>query len=196
MHTSIWFWEDLPYGQLKMMLDSLPPFRKEKALSYVFDRDRLLCAKSYLMLCEIMTEKYNISRSPDFAFGPNGKPYLKGVDKKFNISHCRKGILCAVGDVEVGCDIEEIFPELDMDLCRMCFNGEEIDVICSSRDPNMEFTRLWTQKEAYLKLTGEGLTDSLADILSESVISRVSFTTTLHLEQGCVSTIATYKGNV
>jgi len=192
-YSSIWFWEEFSSGQLNDMIDSLPLFRKEKALSYVFDRDRLLCAKSYMMLSDLLKEKYGIYDKPDFEFGPHGKPYLLDSDKFFNLSHCPKGILCVVGDEEIGCDVEEIVPDLDMDLCRMCFNEKEQDHILSSPQPTVEFTRLWTRKEAYLKLTGEGLSDSLPDILSESVLSRVNLFSSSHMDKGCESTIAIYK---
>lgn len=190
--VSIWFWENQSPEQVKGMMESLPLFRREKAQSYVFDKDRILCAKSYLMLRDVLEEKYGMSEVPDFEFGLSGKPYLKASRLFFNLSHCPKGIVCVVSDSEVGCDIEEVPQALDMDVCRLCFNRKEIDSIFEADDPNVEFTRLWTVKEAYLKLTGEGLTDSLPEVLSESVLSRVAFSTELYVGRGCVSTIASY----
>lgn len=96
---------------------------------------------------------------PPFAYGPNGKPFLKdhpGIH--FNLSHCPRAALCVVADHPVGCDIEAVPEKLDLDLCHHCFNDKEVAAILASDSPTLTLTTLWTQKEALLKLTGEGLT--------------------------------------
>jgi 4'-phosphopantetheinyl transferase len=67
--------------------------------------------------------------------------------------------MCVVADHSVGCDIEAVPDELDMDLCRHCFNDDEVASILASDAPTLTFTTLWTQKEALLKLSGTGLHD-------------------------------------
>ena len=47
-------------------------------------------------------------------------------------------------------------------------SGKEIRGVLASADPAVEFTRLWTVKESFLKLTGEGLTDDLPGLLARA----------------------------
>ena len=87
-----------------------------------------------------------------------GKPYLKDFpDVHFNISHSGKYAVCAVSDVPIGADIQKIHtgytPELS---ARVCSEAEDIQ-IKRSPSPAAEFTRLWTQKEAVVKMYGSGI---------------------------------------
>ncbi len=156
----------------------LPPWRREKALSYHFLIDRVLCTKAYLLLCQGLHECYGIDchpssgvrpcNSPEFAYVGNGKPVLKDYPHiHFNISHCHRGVLVAIDDRPIGCDIEEIAPTLDLDLCRHCFNDSEIADIVASPVPSATFTSWWTRKEAVLKLTGEGIDDNLPELFND-----------------------------
>ncbi len=162
--------------QLKRDLSLLPAWRRERALEYRFPIDRVLCAKAYLLLKEGLRQAYGVREDPVFVCRENGKPYLRDhPDIYFNLSHCRKGVLCAIDEAEVGCDIEEIPAAVDEALCGICFQAEERRRIMNAADPAAEFTRLWTMKEAYLKYTGEGITDDLPDIFSHRDIRKVRF---------------------
>lgn len=152
---------------LEELLPLLPPWRRQKALSYRFPFDRFLCAKSFLMLEQMLRDKFGIDTCPEFTYGVNGKPYLKEYPGIFfNISHCRKGIACAVCKCPVGVDVEEIQPGAE--IREMVLNREEKEAVEMSQEPEVEFTRLWTRKESVLKLSGEGIRDDMKDILSET----------------------------
>ena len=143
-------------AELEADLAALPAWRREKALSFRFNIDRVLSAKAYLLLQQALREGYGIIEPPEFAFRQNGKPFLRDHPSiHFNLSHCRSGVLCVVDDSEVGCDIEEVM--FDSGLCGECFCPQEQSRILSAPVPALEFTRLWTRKEAALKLTGEGI---------------------------------------
>lgn len=145
----------------------LPDWRLRKALSYRFPIDRFLCAKSFLMLERMLHDKFGIDGCPEFSYGPDGKPYLKEYPGIFfNISHCRKGIACAVCDCPVGIDIEVIQPGVE--IRDLVLNPEERAAVEMSKEPEVEFTRLWTRKESILKLSGEGLRDDMRNVLSEA----------------------------
>ena len=47
-------------------------------------------------------------------------------------------------------------------------NDEEIAQILASARPDLAFTRLWTQKEALVKCTGEGIGNDLKNVLKKS----------------------------
>lgn len=180
--------------ELAADLGHLPPWRRKKALSYRFDIDRVLSAKAYLLLCRALEEVYGIKEPPEFEYIANGKPVLaERKDIHFNLSHCRNGVMCVVGDSPVGCDIEDIPEELDLGLCHACFNDREIAGILDSEDPRIAFTRLWTMKEALLKLSGEGLTDDLPELLDGGICDKVEFRTEVSPERGYVQTVCTYR---
>lgn len=141
-------------------LRQVSPQRAAYALRYRRELDQRLSLAVFLLLQQALREEYGLMEVPEFAFGLNGKPYLKEHPEiHFNLSHCPRAALCVVADHPVGCDIEAVPDELDMELCRYCFNDEEVASILASDTPTLTFTTLWTQKEALLKLTGTGLHD-------------------------------------
>jgi len=107
----------------------------------------------------------------DFEVGPHGKPYLPrenaaGADIRFSLSHSGDLVLLVLTiGREVGVDVERIVPENENEpLAREYFAPEEIAWL-SAVDPasrSVQFYRLWTRKEAYLKACGAGLTMPLA----------------------------------
>ena len=152
--------------------------RRHKTLRYRHDLDRRLSLAVYLLLQEALRTEYGIMEAPEFVFGAHGKPALKAHPEiHFNMSHCSMAALCVTGDNPVGCDVETVPDELDMDVCRYCFSETEIRHILSSSNPPLAFTKLWTCKEALLKLTGEGITDNLPTLLSSPEAQRVTFHT-------------------
>lgn len=95
------------------------------------------------------------------SYGRYGKPYLHDYpNAQFNISHSGQFVACAISDRPIGVDIQEIVP-YHRDVAKRVFSLEELSHIESSPDRSAEFTRLWTQKEAYLKMVGIGFSDRL-----------------------------------
>jgi len=176
--------------ELEKDLRMLPQWRREKALAFKFKTDQVLCAKAYLLLCMSLREEYGLDCCPQFGYSENGKPYLKEFPHiHFNLSHCKNAVICIIGDSPVGCDVEEIFDSLDTDLCNFVFNEGEILAINSADNPNVEFSRFWTMKEAYLKLTGEGLTDNIKPLL-DSIGDKVRFNTIVDSDDKFVISVA------
>ena len=170
--------DDIDSIDVGSALRVVSPQRREKALRYRQLRDQKLSLAVYLLLAEGLAKEYGIHDPPEFAFGPHGKPRLANHPRiHFNLSHCREAALCVIADTPVGCDIESVPETLDPDLCRRCFNPAELALITASARPPLAFTRLWTQKEAYLKLTGEGLTSALPDLLRTARAENVTFDT-------------------
>ncbi len=85
-----------------------------------------------------------------------GKPYLAGrTDVNFNISHSGQYVACAVCDRAVGVDIQTLTP-CRLTVARRFFTDAEIEAAVLGGD--IEFTKIWTRKEAYLKMLGTGFT--------------------------------------
>lgn len=93
----------------------------------------------------------------EFAYTEYGKPYLINYpDVHFNISHSVEYVVCAVSDKPVGIDIQKI-GEYNSDVAKRVCNEKELVQIENSLDKASEFTKLWTQKEAVLKMYGTGI---------------------------------------
>ena len=182
--------DDIDSIDVGSALRAVSPQRREKALRYRQLRDQKLSLAVYLLLAEGLAKEYGIHDPPEFAFGPHGKPRLAnhpGIH--FNLSHCREAALCVIADTPVGCDIESVPGTLDIDLCHRCFNPSEVALITASDRPPLAFARLWTRKESYLKLTGEGLTSALPDLLSRARAENVTFATHTSPDASFVYTI-------
>lgn len=95
------------------------------------------------------------------SYGRCGKPYLRDYpNAHFNISHSGQFVACAVCDRPIGVDIQEIV-SYRRNVAKCVFSPEEFSQIESSLDRSAEFTKFWTQKEAYLKMLGIGFSDCL-----------------------------------
>ncbi len=90
----------------------------------------------------------------------HGKPYIKELpDLPFSITHSGGFWVCAVGEGEVGLDLQEVRDRETEKIARRFFHPSETAWL-RSRGPD-EFFRLWAAKESYVKYTGEGLTKGL-----------------------------------
>lgn len=178
--------------ELGELLARLPEWRRRYSLSYHRAIDQYLCARSYLLLTEILAEHFNVKEKPDFGYHSCGKPFLAGYpDIHFNFSHCCGGILCAVDHAPVGVDIENI--QFFDDLARDVLSDREYQDTISSGTPEVRFTEYWTMKESRLKLEGTGLTDNIRNVLTGD--GDVSFRLFRDEERGLVSCIATKNVN-
>ncbi|MBR5635236.1 MAG: 4'-phosphopantetheinyl transferase superfamily protein [Prevotella sp.] len=150
---------------LDAALAELSEQRREQALRYRHELGRRTCAAAYLLLCEGLRKEYGIVEKPIFEYGEHGKPSIVGrPDIHFSLSHCREAAICVVSDRPVGVDVESVH-RYNERLARYTMNDEEMAEILAAESPDLAFTRLWTQKEALLKCTGEGIGNDLKDVL-------------------------------
>jgi 4'-phosphopantetheinyl transferase len=71
-------------------------------------------------------------------------------------------VLCAIGDEPIGCDIEKVV-DAPFEVAEHYFKIKERQYIAEGLSDNEKcrrFFRLWTMKESYLKMTGEGMSVS------------------------------------
>ena len=109
-----------------------------------------------------------------WVYNEHGKPsftpsLLHSFTPYFSISHCKTGIAVAVADEPVGIDIESIRRADEELMERVLSNGERL-AVSGERDRDRAFTKLWTQKEAVVKMLGTGIEsfEQLQNILSGS----------------------------
>lgn len=101
-----------------------------------------------------------------YQLGNRGKPSLidagyDGMGLKFNLSHTQGITLLAVTrDVELGIDIEYIDQKVDWKpIVQQFFTAsEQQSLFILAKEKQMQaFYQLWTRKEAYMKMLGEGM---------------------------------------
>lgn len=174
---------------LKRLLDTLPEWRREAALKFRHEQGQRECALSYHLLSEML------GWQPDFEIAEHGKPYVKPPFREekiyFNLSHCKAAVTCVVSDKEVGIDVECVGRYKER-LARYCMSDEEVERIISADDPDIEFTILWTKKEALLKLTGEGITDDMKTCLTSERMNGVVIESGCNKEKGYAWSVAHY----
>ena len=124
---------------------------------------------AYVLLVDMLKEEGLLREFPKVGYAENGKPFLSNYpDVHFNMSHCKNAVAVALHDAPVGIDVECRRSISRALMERVCCR-EELSVIEAAEDAEMEFLRLWTQKEALLKCTGAGIRDDMRDILVENV---------------------------
>ena len=149
-------------AELAETFDNMDENRKERCLRYKFDEDkRRMIAGEYLakkLAKEILgTAKEDIS----LINLESGQPVILIKDKKLcvSISHSGSFAAAAVSSTPVGIDIEET-RDVPQGVVRKAFSQDEIDFVNSAQteeEKKQRFLRIWTAKEAYLKLKGTGL---------------------------------------
>lgn len=100
-----------------------------------------------------------------YRYSEYGKPYIsRREDMHFNISHSKNYVVCAFSDKEVGIDIQ-VHRNGKGDVAQRFFSAEDRELMRSlaqnGENPEEIFFSIWTVKEAYMKLTGEGMRQGL-----------------------------------
>ena len=139
---------------LERAIALLPAQRREKVQRIRIAEKKAQSAAAGLLL-------QHLFGAEKLSFGLNGKPFLSHtLDRYFNISHSGQYVVCAVSDQDVGVDVE-INSLIRASVMRRCFTPTEQEWI---QNDSKKFARLWTMKEAYMKLLGTGLSLPPLDI--------------------------------
>lgn len=103
-----------------------------------------------------------------YEYGDLGKPQIVNFPKKFNLSHSGDYVICAVGDGEMGADIQKWVPYKERTAERF-FAPEEWKLLQETPASQRTelFYRLWSRKEAYGKYTGRGIGSAVGEDLSD-----------------------------
>ena len=151
---------------LDAVLREISEQRREQALKFRFEQGQRTCVLAYQLLKEALREGYGITENPMFEYNEHGKPFIAGHPEiHFNLSHCKEAVACVVGERPVGIDVESV-REYKESLARYTMNDAELQQILTAAEPARAFIRLWTMKEAQLKLIGTGITDDIKGVLT------------------------------
>ena len=148
-----------------------------------------------------------------FEYGKYGRPGVVGGGVSFNVSHSGDILVIAImKGADIGVDVELEGREADTEaLVTRYFHPEErsrYDDIGNPMLKNEFFLRLWSCKEAYLKMLGLGLSGGLDSIdirvpagggvcqLRGEGVDFVGEVRSLKLGLGCLSCFVSYCANL
>ena len=137
------------------VLSGIPDWRRAKILKYLRPCDRKLSLGAWRLMESSLKQHGFLAEN--VIIGKNGKPECKGI--YFNLSHSLDMVLCAVSKNPVGCDIEKV-TNAPIEDSEHYFSKKECRHIADASNPtdaDRRFFRLWTMKESYMKMTGEGI---------------------------------------
>ena len=191
--------------EIARLLPLVSDQRREQALGYKHLFGQFCCLKSYELLMQLLA--FSGSQTPDarfstpdtgrrkpdagfplFLYNEHGAPRLE-QGPYFSISHCKHGIAVAIGEKPIGIDIEHI-RAAKPELVERTMNELEQNEIWAATSPDIAFTRLWTQKEAVLKMQGTGILsiDGMKNTLV--TLEHVDLQTKVHIDKQYAYTLA------
>ena len=88
----------------------------------------------------------------------NGKPFIKNSPLYISISHSGNFVAAAFSQAEIGIDIE-VMREINLNVAKKFCTNNDLEFLNSQENKTEAFFKIWTAKEAYLKITGEGIKD-------------------------------------
>ncbi|MEM9804807.1 MAG: 4'-phosphopantetheinyl transferase superfamily protein [Cyanobacteria bacterium P01_D01_bin.56] len=137
---------------------------------YRFEKDQRKFAVARSTLRQILGN-YTQTNPGDvvFDYSARGKPSLRHNQRglQFNLSHSGEYALCGVAQEPLGVDIEQLrFMDRLDGLIERCLAPSEQRTLSNlpEADKSTAFLEYWTCKEAYLKATGQGISESLTAI--------------------------------
>lgn len=155
--------------------DFVPRQKKKDLASYSHTASKREHILAWSMLAYAYKAETGKSVSEiELYFSEKGKPYLEQNPFFFSLSHSGGRVLCAVGDKEIGADVQTVRPVKDSLVKRVLCENERKIYEAHDNKP-LCFTKLWTLKESYLKYTGEGIAAGLDGLDFSSGIDEAEF---------------------
>ncbi len=131
-------------------------------------------AYAFILLRYALAKEYGITDIPEFNHGDHGKPFLKDFPNiYFSMSHCAGKVVCAVADVPVGTDIQDI-RKINLRAAGHFLTPDELEkvsIITDESQRTKELCRLWCIKESHSKMTGIGFGEGFASYAADDLIN-------------------------
>lgn len=131
--------------------------RRKKILSYRFNADRNRTIWAELLVRNVVAEKFSCPfEKVEVYRDATGKPHIKNFPAEISLSHAGNWVVCSVGEVESGVDVE-IDSTDALEIAESFFLPREYEKIISMHESlrKRQFLIYWTIKESYFKLTGD-----------------------------------------
>lgn len=114
------------------------------------------------LLCLYYLETYHLIKNAIISYRYHQKPFISNYrNLHFNFTHSGNTVMLAIADFEVGIDLQYINPDIKepLKLAKKLFSEAEMLYLNSLPKNSIinSFFRLWTEKEAFAKCEGTGL---------------------------------------
>jgi 4'-phosphopantetheinyl transferase len=154
-----------PTAQIAALGETLDDDERTRAARFHFERDRTAFTVARGALRTLLGRYLDRDAGGiGFGYRDKGKPYLAGPTGhalRFNLSHSGGyALLGFVRDREIGVDIEKRRDLSDLRaLAHTSFSPSEFEAFCrvAPTDQIRAFFACWSRKEAFIKATGEGV---------------------------------------
>ena len=147
--------------KLNKIYNLLPPKRKIR----IDQVDNRIYREFLIVEYYLVTKKLKMPMTEDFCYTDKGKPYFVNAKLNFSISHSQNQLMVVFSKNKVGVDIQHLLP-FDEQIAKNICNESELQKIQNSKDHNLAFTLLWTQKESLVKMHGTSLYSDVKNILT------------------------------
>ncbi|MBN3526938.1 4'-phosphopantetheinyl transferase family protein [Paenibacillus apiarius] len=160
----------VPVGGSWEMEELLPYVSEERKSSVARFRQEIDARRALLSECivrALIMSRYSCSNGQiQLERHAHGKPYAASHPEfHYNVSHSGDWVVCAVADLPLGVDIEQIRP-IELSIAERFFAASETEAILSLREPERlsMFYKIWTLKESFVKAEGTGLSVPLDSV--------------------------------
>lgn len=167
--VDVWIYRISGSENVTALNEILSEEERRRMNQFVFERNRreFLCAHALVRLA--LSQYRDVApRDWDFGTGTWGKPFVTNESGcQFNLSHTIGLVACAVTQTcEVGVDVEKIDRQVAAaEIAQRFFSEPEARYIESLHEELRRdaFFRIWTLKEAYIKVCGRGFSLPLGE---------------------------------
>jgi Phosphopantetheinyl transferase len=150
------FVDKLTLGDISAFIDDLSVTEREKIWLLKREKDKIESLVGRILLRHMMVTVgiHQIIDTSKISISKTGRPFFKGIDYDFNISHSNGAVACGLfKGGKIGVDIEAV-QHINVEDYRLVLTNEEYFYL--QQQSSMEFIKLWVTKESVLKADGRG----------------------------------------
>lgn len=142
--------------EMQSAMRLLPKERIEKITRTKQKKNQLQSIYAGILLEYALKEIGEKGKELTFQKNADGKPFIKELPEfHYNLSHSKEYVALVVDMQAVGIDVERVRTGYQKLVTRF-FSAKEIAYILENWTDEL-FTKFWTRKESYLKVTGYGM---------------------------------------
>lgn len=117
-------------------------------------------------------------RQAEIAQEAYGKPYIKGLPEfNYSLSHSGDWAVCAVDNIPIGVDIQEM-RQWKLQMAKRFYAQSEYGLLSGlgesySEEQTALFYKMWTAKESCMKLTGRGIGAGISQYVANADFTKI-----------------------